>query len=115
MSQGPINFGNVGDVDMFPEQTGGLMRRLTAAPEPFSEGLARNNPIIAAGEEEARTDYSELAKTFRANYNASVDQINELSSQVAKIFEGAGANGNQIVSEYVAHSQRDVERLRRLE
>jgi F0F1-type ATP synthase membrane subunit b/b' len=115
MSQGPINFGNIGDVDMYPEQTGALMRGLSDAAEPFEGARAKNNPIIAAGEEAARTDYSELAKTFRANYNASVDQINELSAMVAKIFEAAGANGTQIVSEYVAHSEREVQRMRRLE
>ncbi|TWD81327.1 hypothetical protein FB561_2439 [Kribbella amoyensis] len=115
MSQGPINFGGVGDIDMHPEQTGALTRRLHDAGAVFGREVPAAEGSINAGEQEADTGFDTLSKNFRAAYNASEPQLDQLNRTVQRLLEDLGNGGTRIVAEYVQQAEQDAARMRSLE
>ncbi|MEV8378402.1 hypothetical protein AB0P21_37030 [Kribbella sp. NPDC056861] len=115
MSQGPINFGGIGDIDMYTEETSALLRRLYESGKPFGDALPGATGTIEAGEREADTGFDTLSTNFRASYNASDEQLKQLSKNVKPLLEHMGTQGAKIVAEYIQHAADDAARMRSLE
>jgi hypothetical protein len=115
MSQGPINIGGVGDIEIHPEETEALMRRLHDAGAIFGRLVPPAEAVIASGEQEANTGFDTLSTAFRNAYNASDDQLKQLFGSVQPLFEDLGNRGSEIVVGYVQQAERDAARMRSLE
>jgi hypothetical protein len=115
MSQGPINFGGVGDIDMYPEETGEQLRRLHDSGAVFGNVRPGAEGAIRAGEQEANTGFDTLSVNFRASYEAGRPQLEQLSANVQPLLEEMGIRGATIVAEYIRHAEDDAARMRSLE
>jgi hypothetical protein len=115
MSQGPINFGDVGDIDMWPDETGALMRRFQAAGRAFADQLPAAQRAIDDGEKEANTGFDTLSKNFRASYNAGELDLETLSKNVQPLLDRMGALGLASVGKYVEQAARDAARMKALD
>ncbi|MFF1817241.1 hypothetical protein ACFVWG_08085 [Kribbella sp. NPDC058245] len=114
MSHGPINFGGIGDIDMYPDQTGALMRRLEAAGVAFGSQLPTLLQTINRGEQEANTGFDTLSKNFRLNYNASANQLKTLTGNVQPMLVRIATEGIRVVAEYVQHAENEAATMRRV-
>jgi hypothetical protein len=115
MNHGPINFGGVGDIDMFPDETGAQMRRLFDAGKIFGDALPAANAAIDKGEQEANTGFDTLSVDFRASYKAYETELDKLSPGIQPMVENLGSSGTRIVGEYLQHADEDAARMRSLE
>jgi len=115
MSQGPINLGGAGDIDIYPEETRALMRRLQQSGVAFGDKWSTLAQSIGAGEQEANTGFDTLSVRFRAQYNPAKPDLEKLSTNVRPNLIRLGAGGNKIIEKYVAAAARDVTRMRSLE
>jgi hypothetical protein len=112
MSQGPINFGGVGDIDMFPEETRAAMRRLQQAGTDFGSRWSILSAAILTGEQESTTGFDSLSKRFRETYNPAKPPIQEASDAAGANVGGIGTNGTVIVGKYLESAERDAARMR---
>ncbi|MEV6283159.1 hypothetical protein [Kribbella sp. NPDC051770] len=112
MSQGPINFGGVGDIDMYPEQTREAMRRLEKAGTDFGTRWSLLSAAIRVGELGSTTGFDTLSVRFRETYNPAKPPIQEASDAASGNVGGMGRQGGVIVGKYVESAQRDVARMR---
>ena len=115
MSNGPINFGGVGDIDMYPDETDALMRQVCDAGALFGQTKSAATAAIEQGEQEANTGYDTLSVNFRASYGAGEVQLKQLSENVQPLMEHMGSSGAKIVQEYIKHADEDAARMRSLE
>ncbi|GAB3813043.1 hypothetical protein [Kribbella italica] len=112
MSEGPINFGGAGDIDMLPTEARAAMRRLQQAGTAFGNRWTVLSTAIRTGELEANTGFDTLSKGFRDAYNPAKEPIQQASDATGGAVGGLGAQGNQIVGQYVQSAQRDAARMR---
>lgn len=115
MSQGPINIGGVGDIEIYPEQTEALMRRLHATGATFGRQVPPAEVAIEVGEQEANTGFDKLSSDFRAAYNASEPQLKQLNRAVRPLLQEMADRGSEIVAQYVQQAEQDAARMRSLE
>jgi hypothetical protein len=115
MSPGPINFGGVGDIDMYPDETGAILRQLYDSAASFRDALPAATAAITSGEQEANTGFDTLSVNFRASYGAGELQLEQLSKNVQPLVEHLGIAGAKIVAEYIQHADEDAARMRSLE
>jgi hypothetical protein len=111
----PINFGGVGDIDMYPAETNNAVIGIAEAGKIIADAWAAAGPALAADEAKVGTGLDDLSAVFRANYNATKPQLEQIATEAPANFEAMGANGNKIVLEYMQLTQQQVERLRRLQ
>lgn len=114
MSQG-INFGGVGDVDMYPEETNAAVAGIADAGKIIGTAWAAAGPAIAADETKVGTGLDDLSAGFRQRYNAIKPQLEKVAQEAEQNFQAMGANGNKIVLLYMEMTNQQVDRLRRLE
>lgn len=112
MSQGPINFGGVGDIDMYPEETRAVMQRLQQAGTDFGSRWSLLSAAIRVGELGSTTGFDTLSTRFRETYNPAKPPIQEASDATANNVGGLGTQGSGIVGKYVEAAARDVARMR---
>ena len=114
MSQGPINFGGVGDIDMYPDETREAMRRLQQAGTDFGLRWSLLSAAIRVGELGSSTGFDTLSTRFRETYNPAKPPIQEASDAASTNVGGMGSQGGDIVGKYVESAARDVARMRSL-
>ncbi len=112
MSQGPINFGGVGDIDMYPEETRAAMRRLQQAGTDFGSRWSLLSAAIRVGELGSTTGFDTLSTRFRETYNPAKPPIQQASDAASGNVGGMGSQGSDMVGKYVEAAERDVARMR---
>jgi hypothetical protein len=111
----PINFGGVGDVDMYPAETNAVVAGIADAGRIIGTAWAAAAPAIAADEALVGTGLDDLSAGFRQRYNAIKPQLEKVAQEAEQNFQAMGANGNKIVLMYLEMTNQQVDRLRRLE
>lgn len=111
----PINFGGVGDIDMYPAETNDAVCGIADAGKIIGDAWAAAGPALATDEGKVGGGVDDLSAAFRANYNAMKPQLEQIATEAPANFEAMGANGNKIVIEYMQLTQQQVDRLRRIQ
>lgn len=112
---GPINFGGVGDIDMFPAETQAAIRRIAQAGNVVADTWAEVAPRIAADEAKVGTGFDDMSAAFREVYNLLKPQLVKLAEKVPENFEQMARTGNDIVDRYLRLTQQQVDRMRSVE
>jgi hypothetical protein len=111
----PINFGSVGDMDMFPAETAAAVREIYEAGKIIGDEWRKRGPEIAFDEGKVNTGFDELSTIFREQYNARKPMLEKVANQAQDDFEKMGTAGNDIVVRYLELTQQQVDRMRSLE
>jgi hypothetical protein len=111
----PINFGGVGDIDMFPDETHAAVRKIYEAGRIIGDEWEKRGPEIAVDEGKVNTGFDDLSTGFRERYNALKPMLEKVASQAQQDFENMGTAGNDIVVRYLELTQQQVGRMRSLE
>lgn len=111
----PINFGGIGDVDMDPGPTNAAVARIADAGQVIGDAWRSAAGELAALEGKVGGGIDDLSTGFRERYKGMKPSLEQVASGAQENFQAMGANGNQIVLEYMKLTQQQVDRLRRLE
>jgi hypothetical protein len=110
----PINFGGVGDVDMYPAETNDSMIGIAEAGKVVGDAWAAAAPALLADEAKVGGGLDDLSTNFRKQYAVLKPQLEKAVGEAPANFEAMGANGNQIVLQYMELTHQQIDRLRRL-
>ena len=111
----PINFGGVGDVDMYPTETNDSMVGIAGAGKAVGDAWAAAAPALLADEGKVGGGLDDLSTNFRRQYEVLKPQLEQAVSEAPENFRNMGVGGNRIVLEYMELTRQQVDRLRRLE
>lgn len=114
MSPQPINFGGVGDIDMWPAETNEAVLGIAEAGRVVADAWAAAEPAIAADVLEVGTGLDDLSAGFRRRYNEMAPQLAQIAREAPANFEAMGLNGHQIVVQYMQLTDQQIDQLRRL-
>jgi hypothetical protein len=110
----PINFGGVGDIDMWPAETNDAMVGIAEAGRFIAEAWATAGPAIAADALAVGGGLDDLSVNFRKHINEQGPKLEQVAVEAPANFEAMGANGNQIVMQYMQLTHQQIDMLRRL-
>lgn len=111
----PISFSPSGDIDMYPAETNAAVAGIADAGRIIGAAWAAAGPALAADEALVGTGLDDLSAKFREQYNAAKPSLEKVATEAEGNFLAMGANGNQIVMQYLEMSHQQTDRLRRLE
>ncbi|MEV5961953.1 hypothetical protein AB0L70_09335 [Kribbella sp. NPDC051952] len=107
MSPQPVNFGGIGDIDMYPDDTFRASQQIYQAGGLFGSKWPGLLKAIDDDEQVVSTGFDELSVAYRAAYNAYKEVVPKQAAEVApKLYKTADA-GRRGVVEYLQLSEQD--------
>lgn len=110
----PVNFGNAGDVDMYPAETYAAAKAISEAGRLIRDAWREAAPALEEDEQKIGTGFDDLSAGFRKRYTELKPQLEKVATEAAANFETMGSNGINGVKLYLQLTHQQVALLQSL-
>ncbi|MEU4193260.1 hypothetical protein AB0E69_15290 [Kribbella sp. NPDC026611] len=107
MSPQPVNFGGVGDIEMYPDDTFRAAQVIYQAGTIFGNAFPGLLAAIDHDEQVVSTGFDALSIAYRDAYNKYKEVVPKRAAQVAPDLYDAGNRGRLGVTKYLQLSEQE--------